>query len=180
MMDIRKEVLNLMERLATQKGVQAIPPGTGEVEIREFEARTGLSVPLAFREWLKVTNGARLGDGVFGIGTEAYLDIEETLRLYPQWLGKGYIPIAGDGCGNFYVIDSGNRQPPQCPVLFIDTISDPESPAYAAASDPWHFLYFYFARHLGETSWPFDKHAVLRIDPFLVEVTSAPRPWEAE
>src|SRR5690242_1499034 len=58
--------------------------------------------------------------GVFGPRPdEPYLDMPQRRDSFPQWAEKGWLPVAGDGCGNCYVLTADGT------VGFVDTMKDP-------------------------------------------------------
>lgn len=124
-------------------------------------------------------NGPCIGPGgLYGIRTErGSLDAIEIVAGYPTWISSGWLPVAGDGCGNFYVILMSAHG--GCPVGFIETIASTDQIAYVVASDLWHFLTGLLERELGDRDWPFMRDYVLRRDPKLAECKMAPLPWEA-
>jgi hypothetical protein len=100
--------------------------------------------------------------------------------VYPSWKDKGWIPVAGDGCGNYYVLATRGSgvETAKRPIYFVDTSMDREKPAYVVASDLWHFLRFILRDELGRDYWPFKKYRVLEEDPDLEEAPGAPKPWD--
>ena len=67
---------------------------------------------------------------------------------HAPWRDRGWLPVAGDGCGNQYVLVSHGI-------------------AYVVASDLWTFLRFLLLRETGDGRWPFDRRAVIAADPEL-------------
>jgi len=182
-MDGFEEIKGLARRAATLNLIEpTLPPGASDAEIAGFEIRTGLTIPPAFREWLKFTNGPVIGaGGVYGIRTaHSITNIEPHYDWHPEWREKGWIPIAGDGCGDDYVIATQECNSQGHPVFFIDNHIDPLEPAYIVASNVLSFLRFYLRADLGERGWPFDRAKVLAEDPAITEPTTADRPWEAD
>lgn len=182
-MDGFEEVQDLAHRAAKLNLIEpTLPPGAGDAEIAGFEIRTGLTIPPAFREWLKFTNGPTIGaGGVRGVQTSHEADdIESHYDWHPEWREKGWIPIAGDGCGDYYVIATQEHNSQGHPVFFIDCHLDPLTPAYIVASNVLSFLRFYLRRDLGERGWPFDRAKMLAEDPAIAEPTTADLPWEAD
>lgn len=165
-----------------------LPGGADDAEIEAFTERTGVTLPRALVAWLKLSNGPCVGPGgLFGIRpARESLDIEYRLDLYPQWKERGWIPVAGDGCGNYYVLATAQEFGPGWPVLFIDTMASPDAPDYIVASDIWRFLVFLLEEELLEekgiydTPWPFDRTEVTRRDPGIESFTGVPLPWETE
>lgn len=152
------------------------PPEGWEEEIADFEARNGVQVPQEMREWLC------LGPGTY--------EVEESYRLHPIWRDKGWIPIARDGFGSDYVLDtacsveSRPGQPPTHPVYFMNHADDDERPSYVVASSFETFLDFMHEERKAfsqdeDSYWPFDKEKVLEKDPGLKAYCGeVPLPWE--
>lgn len=182
--DIELEVRELAARVSRDPTQPQLPAGIGDAEVRAFEKRTGITVPKSLREWLRFTNGPRIGiAGVLGICTpDPFDDIEHYYEDASRvaWRDRGWIPIAGDGFGNFYVVSTKARDGRGNPVLFIDCGRDPSTPAYVVASGVWQFLRFYFRKDLGQKGWPFNRDMVLLEDPALRDYVTVPRPWEAD
>jgi len=136
-----------------------LPKGVSEKDLAAFAARTGVELPLDFRSWLKVTNGPCIGPGgVYGVRpARDDFDIEQLFAIHPEWKQRGWVPIAGDGSGNHYVIfPHGDLRP----VGFVDAADDSESVTYVVASDALVFLSFLLRRELGERGWPFEPSFV--------------------
>lgn len=76
------------------------------------------------RQFLGVCNGVRIGPGGFyGVRPDDLdRDLLDLLGQWDEWWeAPGRLPVAGDGCGNYYVITPGGR------VGFVDTMADPGS-----------------------------------------------------
>jgi len=158
---------------------EGLPPGLADADLQAFSERTGIPLPPDFAQWLKFSNGPCVGPGgVFGIGTSrSALDIESYLTIYPAWKLKKWIPVAGDGCGNYYLLATQGEFGPGFPVFFVDTSASSNSPAYIAASDIEHFLIFLLEKELGRTRWPFDRATVAEQDPMVFHFQKVPLPW---
>lgn len=159
-----------------------IPEGVSLMDCIEFESRTGLSLPTEVRDWLMLSNGPCAGPGGFyGIRpARQLLDLETVLAQHPSWMAKGWIPIAGDGCGNTYVIATKNEFGDGHPVLFIDSQDSDDVPAYIVASGLQHFLTFILEKELGKRGWPFDRAFVISADDRIESFHSVRLPWNAE
>jgi len=174
------EVLNLLHRVLSPPD-EAIPSGIPEETISEFEERLEIKVPSKFREWLTTCNGPCVGPGgLMGIRTlRRDLDIETIYSMYPVWKDNGWIPVAGDGCGNYYLVvckgDYGDGEP----VIFIDSMEDSSTPFYIAASDTWIFLSFLLKKELGESNWPYSQEEVEGADPKILSFHCINLPWNA-
>lgn len=175
------EVIELLPQLVTPPEEPLPPPPATNEQIDRFERQFHLRVPDELRQWLLVTNGPCVGPGgVFGIETKrAHLDIGRCLASHPVWIAKGWIPIAGDGCGNYYLAvtrqDFGEGEP----VIFIDTMEGDDCATYVVASSILKFLRFLFLYDLGRSGWPFRKAEVIASDPAIESFVGVPMPWEA-
>jgi cell wall assembly regulator SMI1 len=177
-----KRILGLLHKVP-RPPEQQIPKGATDAEIGAFEARMGLLVPDDLRQWLRVSNAPCVGPGgLFGIGEAApdFLNIESILGLFPAWQEKKWIPVAGDGCGNYYVVPTQHEFGAGFPVVFVESICDDEAPAYIVASDLGHFLIFILERELGKASWPFDEKVVVHDDPAILKFDHVSLPWRAD
>jgi len=173
------EIQQLLGRVQKPPG-EEIPEGLSVEELNRAESSLGLRFPTALRQWLSLTNGPCVGPGAFvGIRTRRQLaDMEKILSFYPAWIVKGFIPVATDGCGNFYVAAVDRKLQEDAPILFIDTQENPSMPAYIAASDLGRFILFFLRKELGESRWPFCREYVLDIDPESRRIHDVPLPWE--
>jgi SMI1 / KNR4 family (SUKH-1) len=191
---------------AAPKG--AIHRGASQKSIDAFAHRVGIKVPDELREWLSLANGAAIGPGgVFGIRPgDEYLDIESCLDAHRAWKKRKWIPVAGDGCGNYYVMPTQGDFGPGFPVAFVDSISDK---ILGVASRLSLFLIFLLEAELSlvrlipiyETllkkhrlpehlvfpvsdpiwpKWPFDRDYVVRKDPDILKLKKELLPWEAD
>lgn len=186
MQSIKASVLDLLNQwMASSNEIPA--EGATENNITDFEHRTGIQIPRQLQDWLQTSNGPRIADGIYGLRPDCpFLDIYHKLELYPQWIELKWIPIAGDGCGNYYLVVTQNEFGEGEPVIFIDVYEGASKPTYVAASDIWHFLQFYLRNELslsrlslGSTEsetqhelehlpWPYNKIMVLQEDPDIV------------
>jgi hypothetical protein len=161
--------------------------GASDAAIATFEQECGFALPPEQRGWLRLCNGALAGPGgLLGINPDPpWLDIGVLYRLIPQWLDNRWIPVADDGCGNYYVLDAGGPTSESHPVYFIDHERGYDAPAYRVASGLWQFLWFLLTSELERGSgirpkWPFDHHYVLEHDPEIGAAPCAvPLPWDA-
>lgn len=177
-MKIKEEVISLLHKVLALKE-QSPPSGTNETEILGFAIQNNLDVPPDLKAWLCVCNGSYIGGGLFGVHTlERWLDVDSFYELYPSWKKQGWIPIAGDGCGNYYVLGKHSCTVSGHPVFFIDTHEDADCLAYVVASGLWQFLRFVLRQEIGEDYWPFNKQKVLEQDPMIEKCQEALLPWE--
>lgn len=180
-MTIQQEVIRLLHLVASLRQIR-LPEGTNEKEIAALGVRLNISIPPELYEWLRLCNGPNVGyGGIFGIvPSNPFFDIETHYNYTPTWKKWGWIPIAGDGCGDFYVLDAHSRIGSTHPVYFLDQ-QDFDQPDYVVASGLWQFLRFVLQKELGSDDWPFDKEKVLKQDPLLMEYKGgAPFAWEDE
>ncbi len=157
------------------------PPGATDEQLAFFSRQFGIPFPPDLREWLKITNGAA---GFFGVGSpQPDRDISAMWKQRPEWREKRWIPAGRDTFGNFYLavphIDKNSRGG----VCFVEgTIS--YQLEYAVASDTLHFAEFVLEMRTVMKSyddkygWPFEKDFVLSKDPKILDVKTAPMPWD--
>jgi hypothetical protein len=157
----------------------AIPEGASESQCDAFQRRTGLRLPHDVRDWLKISNGPCVGPGgLYGIRpARSDLDIESILEIFPSWRESKWIPVAGDGCGNYYLIPTQQEYGTGYPVLFVDTSSTPDAPAYIVASDMGRFVVALLETELGAEGWPFNEHDVTKSDPQITRFKGLALPW---
>lgn len=178
-MTIQEEIMDLLHRVPKPPGY-TLPAGIDLSEISHFEARTKIALPENLCRWLTLCNGPLVGPGgIFGIRTSTpSLDLEALLRLFPIWKSLQWVPVAGDGCGSYYVLDNSHHTINSYPIYFVDHEGGYEVPAYVVASDLWHFLRFLLANEIYESKWPFDKPYVTAQDPAIIELEGlVPFPW---
>lgn len=170
----------VMMREAPMPPGEGLPAGVSETEIAECEQRLGMTLPPSLQSWLRACNGPCVGPGgIFGIQPRRKdLDMERILRIHPDWIRRNWIPVAGDGCGNYYLISGADEFGDGEPVFFVDCMRDPTTPAYAVASTPHRFLKFLIQKELGQIKWPFDRDFLEREDPELLQMEKLPLPWE--
>jgi cell wall assembly regulator SMI1 len=175
-MDIEAEVRALLERVPRSPDHPA-PGGADPAEIEALGGRLGMPLPAELAAWLAVCRGEPIAcGGVYGIRPDLdYADLEAALALQPEWLDSGWLPVAGDGCGNHYVLLT--KGPRTGFVGFIDTAADPDRIDYLVASGLWRFLRFLFEEDLGRKGWPFDRNLVLAEDPNLTTAPADLLPW---
>jgi cell wall assembly regulator SMI1 len=178
-MTVQEEVVRLLKLVARLRNL-TLPEGASEHEIAGLSARLNITIPSELKEWLHSYNGPNIGyGGTFGIlPSDPFLDIESHYNYSATWKQKGWIPIAGDGCGDFYVLDTSYKLGSMHPVYFLDQ-QDFEHPDYVVASGLWSFLRFLLQKEMGHDFWPFEKEEVLEQDPALAEYRGeAPFAWD--
>lgn len=163
----------------------SLPNGVTEDDLNEFEFKTSIFLPPPLKEWLKICNGPIIGPGgIYGIPPAVdWLRIDIHLDYNPSWRDKKWIPIAGDGLGNYYVLDSKNFIDEKYPIYFIDHEFDINKPMYVVASDLWFFLFFLLQNEethkKQNNNWPFNELYVKNIDPSINAYKGVvPLPWE--
>jgi hypothetical protein len=112
------------------------PGGASPEQLAALAGWLGQRLPAALAAWLSVCNGAVIGPGgVFGQRPDFRShDIVSVLEAYPAWQQQGWIPVAGDGCGNYYILTASGT------VAFIDTMLDPDTLASQSAPDLGSFM----------------------------------------
>jgi hypothetical protein len=171
------DVVAILPELEKPPG-ESIPAGIEQTVLDGVETRLGFILPRSFRTWLMTTNGPCVGPGgIVGVNTARDLqNLESIYDLYPNWKAKRWVPVAGDGCGNYYVLVHGEYD--SDPVVFVDVTENADEPAFVVASSLWHFLNFLFRKDLGRSHWPFDKAEVVSTDSKILE-TQFVLPWDA-
>ena len=134
--DRRLARLRLLVARAVRPPDDDPPRGASPAELAALADRLRQPLPPALRTWLSICNGAAIGPGgVFGQRSDRrHADIAGFLDLYPEWRGLGWIPVAGDGCGNYYVLTADGT------VGFVETMSNPAKIAHQAGSDLLSFM----------------------------------------
>lgn len=171
-----EHVLRLAERAPSPPDEVLV--GASAAALEGFEARTGLRLSADFRHWLLAVNGATLGPGgLFGVrDARDFLSIEGILKIYPDWVDRGWIPIAADGVGNYWVTAMGPDSTDGW-VAFVDTHQDPEVLQSYVASSVLHFLSFLLTAELGEPGWPAHRDHVVALDAAMAGVPDELAPW---
>ncbi len=159
---------------------QMLPEGATAEQLNAFSQRTGIQLPSELSSWLSISNGPCVGrGGLFGVETRREsCDIYQILARHPSWMMKKWIPVASDGCGNYYIVPTNGEFGPRYPVVFIDSIASTESPAYIVASGLLKFIQFYLEDELRLTEWPFERDEVVRRDPDILKFTGVKLPWQ--
>jgi cell wall assembly regulator SMI1 len=191
-----KKVKELLARFETEGNFPQPPPqpaATSDVDIEALQGRIGIKVPDDLREWLKISNGA-FADTIPVYGAhpaEHPLSMEGILNIFPLWREIKWIPVAGDGCGNYYVIATQNEFGEGFPVVFIEAVTDNSTPRYIVASDLGHFLVLVMESELAQRDldpveteleplpW-FNEQKVLHDDPAILNFHGVPLPWNAD
>jgi hypothetical protein len=179
-MSIQDEVLDLIHRVPRAPEYQ-IPSGATEQNINHLSGSFGLYLPEELRQFLKLCNAPCIGPGgIFGVPpAPRHLLIESYYEIHPEWILQKWIPLAGDGVGNCYVLDTAYPLPDTAPVYFIDHEISFTEPDYIVASNLWIFLRFLLQAEMGVTGWPFNREFVLRADPHLQGYAGhVPFAWE--
>jgi len=177
-----REILDLVPR---EPGT-LLPQGATEQEIAEFEHVMRFSLPVELKDWLSSCNGPCVGPGgLYGIApAPRWLTIEDHWEPMPEWKVRGWIPVAGDGVGNQYILDSHSGSGDQHPIYFLDHEASLLQPVYIVASNLWQFLRFLLQTELDQAQgkravWPFQEAVVLTADPGLEQYRNrVPFPWE--
>ncbi|MGQ0845249.1 MAG: SMI1/KNR4 family protein [Sporichthyaceae bacterium] len=183
-----------------------VPDGATPEAIAVFETEIGRTLSASMRTWLGCVNGAAAGPGgLFGIRDRRdSSSLRQMFEIFPDWLELGWMPIAGDGCGNFYVELSRGAGAPGGFVAFVECVVDPLEIVYWAASDCLHFVEFlleddlrtrpavdsrrpysqaeFRARVTAEIpgTWPFDPNCVLARDPAMANAPTDFLPWNVD
>ena len=174
--------------------------GQTEENLQAFMERTNLVLPPEILAFFKIANGLPVGSrGLDGISPTRryrkrpkyrYPDVESVYSYLPEFQDAGWLPIGTDGCGSYYVIPLQGDFGPGFPVVFHDHENE-YNPTYIVASGLEQFVKFLIEEEVmnatlpwGESNypgwgWPFDKEAVLKRDPAILNFTGVRIPWEA-
>lgn len=145
--------------------------------------RWDLPLDGVLREWFEFCNGVSIGpEALYGLEqSEPDLDVDVRRSLGVGWAEAGWVPVAGDGFGNSYVVDmAGKTVQSHQAVIFVEAV-DPLEPVYAIASNMWTFVEKYVRRdEPGSSGWEvWDLTSAMRSDPELADVRGVvPMPWE--
>jgi cell wall assembly regulator SMI1 len=153
--------------------------GASEADIAKLENEIGRTLSGGYRRWLMAANGAMLGPGgMFGIRDKRdFLSTEKYLALHPEWQSLGWVPIAGDGLGNYWVVVPQGPDGTSDWVAFVDTHEDPANVDRYVASNVLKFVRFLLESELGETRWPGDRGYDLERDPALAAAPEDKAAW---
>ncbi|GIH08288.1 hypothetical protein Rhe02_63550 [Rhizocola hellebori] len=154
----------------------SFPGGADEAEIADLQQAAGLTLPADLVDWLRVCKGDLIGPGgLYGVqDSPTVTGIASVLGWFPNWRERGWLPVAGDGNGDHYVlITSGELS--GC-VGFVDQ-ADFEAIGYVVATNLWTFLWFLLGREAGDRRWPFDRNHVVAHDPAMATIPAHLQPW---
>jgi hypothetical protein len=172
-------VLDLLGRVPRAPWAGSLT-GAAPEQLSALDETLGYPAPPSVRTWLTLCNGYLAGPGnLYGstTGTD-FLDIASVLDIHPRWRAKQWLPVAGDGTGNEYIVDASRAHLAGDGVFFVDVSEDPLALAYVVGSGLPEFLEFLLERELGDARWPFNADSVLARDPAIAEVTpSSLLPW---
>lgn len=174
-----ENILNIVKKLEMPED-ESIPMGASVTDLECFEKYWGEKLPDKFRKWMLACNGPFVGpEGIVGINKPRKCqDIFFLYSIYPEWKELRWIPIAGDGLGNYYVMVTGNEHGAGQPIVFIDTMSSRITPEYLVASDIFIFLYFFIDSELNKINWPFNSEQVVASDPEILRFKNVSLPWD--
>jgi cell wall assembly regulator SMI1 len=202
----QERILTLLEQLRPLVR-EYMQPGAHREELRKLEAAIGLAIPQELRDWLQVCNGLLAHPGsLLGVPpVPTWQQISYAFEVAPEWRETGWLPVANDGCGNYYLLDTRQSTEGEHPVYFADHERDYIEPIYVVASGLWTFLGFFLQKALDSEKekpylatlgkreayeyigkrepywWPFNKERVLEVDPKLAGFRGiVPLPWDAD
>jgi hypothetical protein len=161
-------------------------PALESAQLSGLQTRLGFALPSDLVEWLRVCNGAETrtwAHTFLSVGDSAWhgYDIESTLNIFESWRARRWIPFAGDGFGDYFLlVPAADRSHPV--VTFWDHERDLEdSHGYVVSSTLWHFLANVFDPALegdADSLWPFNADYTIGVDPDLLNLRQFPMPWD--
>lgn len=116
------ESIAVLARRVARDPTAPVQRGATAEELRDLESRLVSPLPPSLVTWLLILNGDTIGDGgVFGAcADKPALDIACIRGIFSrEWSDRPWLPVASDGCGNYYVLINGET------VGFIDSSADP-------------------------------------------------------
>lgn len=104
-----------------------------------FGRLLGWEWPPSYTELLARHDGVTVQDAIVFRFAES---MERFLSLHEDWhRPDGYWPVASDGCGNYFALSLGKRDPAgECPVVFFEMISSCEQPDSTVAMSYAEFV----------------------------------------
>lgn len=174
-----QDIKSLLHEVELPRG-KRLPVGIDENVSHDMEVSFGRKLPDELHTLLRISNGPCVGaGGLFGFATaDQHLDIKFYWSVFPSWRDRGWIPVAGDGCGNYYVLVAGQDFGVMEPVIFVEASADADSGTYIAASGLQLFCKFYLEADRGEKRWPYSKEYVIETDPKILMRQRIALPWE--
>jgi SMI1 / KNR4 family (SUKH-1) len=172
---LRGEVTRLTHEAVRAPG-NSFSGGANDAEIASLQQAVAGPLPADLVDWLRVCKGDLIGPGgLYGVRHTANVtDIASVLDWFPHWRERGWLPVAGDGNGDYYVLIT-NGESAGC-VGFVDQ-SDFDTIDYLVATNLWTFLWFLLRRDGGDRRWPFDRNHVLAHDPGMATIPTDLQPW---
>jgi cell wall assembly regulator SMI1 len=180
---IKDKALNLLREEELRYNCKKFTPADKN-EVARFEKHYGILLDANCKEWLLISNGSDAGQGGFyGIGHEKN-SIQINYEVHPYWILAQWVPVAGDGFGNTYLVDCSDAST-RGYIFFIDSYGDASKITYYVSSNFWMFMYMMLISNSNndydinecEDLWPFNKDFVLSIDPGIVKAPSELLPW---
>lgn len=175
------EVLDLLGQVERPPSPRPVA-GASDEQLAALRRTLGFEPPAVLIDWLRVCNGVIAGPGgLYGAAPpEDFLDIGGVLEMYPAWRENRWIPVAGDGTGNQYVLDATRQHLDADAVYFVDVSEDPDALSYVVGSSLGRFFRLLLLSDLGDRRWPFKQDHVSAEDPDLLAVNPPNLlPWNA-
>ncbi|MEV0794773.1 SMI1/KNR4 family protein [Kribbella sp. NPDC050459] len=169
------DITHVLELLSeAHPAPEEVRRGATDDELVQLEVDLGTPFPAELLEWLRACRGTTAGPGgLYGVGKDPEcLDIAYILDGFPAWRAKGWIPVAGDGNGNYFVLTSESNGNP---VGFVEPMETEEEIQFYVASNLFIFLREILANEVARTGWPFDAAYISGVDPDLLSLS--PLPW---
>lgn len=162
---------------------EKMPAPCTDDQIVAFEKEHNVTLPDAYKKFLMITNGPRVGaTGIYGINTlDTYLDLGNEVLSHSSYLKMGFLPVSDDGFGNHFIINLKECDEQYSPVYFIDEGSKPNELAYRVSSSFERFVFFYINEDINSDSdWPFEESFTVAHDPNIMKFDDELQPWKMD
>lgn len=105
------------------------------------------------------------------LGRNSPYYFERSLDLYPEWIQLGWLPIASDGCGGYFVYPTSSERHAPRPIFLVRPDESSIDPQCFVASHVVFFLIRLFESELnGEEDDPFLPEIIQATDPAAEQV----------
>jgi hypothetical protein len=176
------EVIDLLDNLSESEGI-AIPQGGGEDEFKDIATYMLVEDIAELAVWVSISTGPiPISQPLMGFSVDQNQNdsnhYKNVLSTYPEWRRRKWVPIAGDGCGNYYLYPLMNDFNNRRPIFLVDVSKSTITPYCAVASHLFHFLVRLLESELNREDYAFTRDKVLRQDVKIQQISSLAMPWD--